>query len=251
MHGRVTNSAGAPVPGVQLRLIPLGGDASDARAATSDSAGAFAWTGLSGGRYQLSARRLGFLPVSVSFDLVDGVDRQATIQLTAVQRLDTVRTQTNSLTPARYGTSSRMDEFYRRMNEGNGKFITREEIDAAVAISSGDLLRRVPGLTVAMTTNGDGTPRVQVNAIGCRMAEIGAKTGADNGDGWGNVALYVNGVMVRGDRGETLAMMPPSEIEALEIYRSPTELPAEAVGNACAAVYVWTRFGADSTGHSR
>ena len=246
----MTNAAGAPVAGAQLRLIPADGDASDARAATSDSAGAFGWSGLSAGRYQLTARRLGFQPVSVTFDLADGVERQATIQLTAVQQLDTVRTQTTtSLTPSRYGPSSKMDEFYRRMHEGNGKFITREQIDSMTAISSADLFRRVPGVTATFLTNGS----VIVHAIGCRATSVGNGVG-DGGsrpDGWGGVALYVDGLLIRGDRGLTLGTLPPSQIEAIEIYRNATELPDEAMGNACAAVYVWTRVGADSTGHSR
>jgi len=248
LHGRVSTATGVAIPGVQLRLTPVDGAPSDARAATSDSAGVFGWNGLSAGHYLLSARRVGFLPINVAFDLADGVDRQVTVQLTAVQRLDTVRTQTTGLTPGRYGTSSRMDEFYRRMHEGNGKFITREQIDSMVAISSADLFRKVPGVTATFLTNGT----VLVHAIGCRGTSIGVASSGDGGarnDGWGNVALYVDGVLIRGDRGLTLGLLTPSEIEAMEIYRNPTELPDEAVGNACAAVYVWTRVGADSSGH--
>ncbi len=30
-------------------------------------------------------------------------------------------------------------------------------------------------------------------------------------------------------------------VAAIEIYKGPATMPAEALGNACAAVYIWTR----------
>ena len=50
---------------------------------------------------------------------------------------------------------------------------------------------------------------------------------------------------------EVLGQLHRGDVEAMEVYRGTSELAAEAVGDGCAAVYIWTRFGPapDSTGH--
>jgi hypothetical protein len=58
------------------------------------------------------------------------------------------------------------------------------------------------------------------------------------------VALYLDGIRVdTASLRQTIAELALSEIEAVEVYRGVSELPAEAMGNACSAIFVWTRFG--------
>lgn len=54
--------------------------------------------------------------------------------------------------------------------------------------------------------------------------------------------LFLNGTRIQ-DVPTELGLLRLSDIEAVEVYRGPTELPAEAVGNGCAAIFVWTRVG--------
>jgi hypothetical protein len=42
--------------------------------------------------------------------------------------------------------------------------------------------------------------------------------------------------------GEFLANLKSNEIETMEVYRGPSQLPMEAVGDACAAVFITTRY---------
>jgi hypothetical protein len=40
-----------------------------------------------------------------------------------------------------------------------------------------------------------------------------------------------------------LSELSPSQVEAVEIYQGASQLPAEAKGDACFAVFVWLRSG--------
>ena len=41
--------------------------------------------------------------------------------------------------------------------------------------------------------------------------------------------------------GEMLDRLIPLQIEFIEVYSGPSQMPAEAVGNSCAAIMIWTR----------
>jgi hypothetical protein len=51
--------------------------------------------------------------------------------------------------------------------------------------------------------------------------------------------LFIDGFRVRGLG--TLSALNPSDIEAIEVYQGAAQLPAEAKGNACAAIFVWVK----------
>jgi hypothetical protein len=40
---------------------------------------------------------------------------------------------------------------------------------------------------------------------------------------------------------EMLREIPPQEIEAIEVYQGAGEMPAEAKGDACFAIFIWLR----------
>jgi hypothetical protein len=64
------------------------------------------------------------------------------------------------------------------------------------------------------------------------------------------VAVYIDDLETQRFESEVeqvLGSIRLSDIEAIEVYRSPSELPLRAMGNACAAIFIWTRFGVDST----
>lgn len=240
LHGRVTTRQQVPISGAQLHLIPVDGDADAARAAVTDSLGGFAWSGLPGGEYHLVVRRLGFRPVDVGVHIEEGIDRYAAIVLVrTTPLLDTVSVTAASILPSPSGRSTAMDAFYERQRKGVGHFITREDIENHSPSTLGSLLQRVSGIEVS--THGDGTLTVQ--SSNCRASSL--RTQSKFVDDWGGVALYVDGSRVPdSDRRAFSGTLTPDQIEAIEVYRSPTELPAEAVGNACSAVYIWTRSGA-------
>ena len=84
---------------------------------------------------------------------------------------------------------------------------------------------------------------------GSGKAEAAAAIGTGSDDD-GPTALFIDGTQIsRRDIPETLANLHITDIEALEIFRGPTELPMQAVGNACGAIFIWSRFGA-GPGHT-
>jgi len=253
LHGRVVNLLGLGIPGAQLQMMHLTGERVDDRDIVDDDDGNYRFVGLVPGLYELSVRRIGFKPAFTQVRIEDGKEISLNVRLNAVvQQLDTVHADAEAM-PEQYGRSLRMAEFYERRAEGNGHFFTREDIEAAAASSPADLVRRVAGMT---TFGGNG--HVIVKSTGCIGTGLLSKATSDtrsiagqasdvqsnSTDGWGDVALYIDGTQVpAGIRDTEFGALSPVQIEAMEVYKSPVELPAEAIGNACAAVYVWTRIG--------
>jgi hypothetical protein len=62
--------------------------------------------------------------------------------------------------------------------------------------------------------------------------------------------VFVNGLEVGSGNIETamevLDDLTTLDVEAMEVYRGPSQLPQEAMGNACAAVFIWTRYSGGS-----
>jgi hypothetical protein len=140
-----------------------------------------------------------------------------------------------------------MHDFYRRRARARGRFFTRDEIEASGRAKLTDLLRLVPGARVT-TFLGN---RAEVAFARCtgpvQLAQSGSVTAAathTTGSRGGTVALYVNSARVDTESvKETLGEFDLGEIEAIEVYRGVSELPPEALGDACAAIFIWTRLG--------
>lgn len=113
-----------------------------------------------------------------------------------------------------------------------GRLFTREDIRASGRSSLADLLRTVPGAQV--TTRSDGS--VHVLFARCRGKLLPRGDGTLPGTG---TQLFINGMKVQ-DAAAEVGALRLSDIEALEIYRGPAELPADAVGDGCAAIFVRT-----------
>ncbi|HEY4216185.1 MAG TPA: carboxypeptidase regulatory-like domain-containing protein [Gemmatimonadaceae bacterium] len=211
----------------------------------TDSSGAFSLRRIAPGVYRLSARRVGYeqsavaIIVSANANIIDPIQLHRSAQL-----LDRVVVTDPTGKPARYGSLSRMDEFYERRAHGVGHFFTRESLDSAGPSSLDAILRRVAGVHVSTGPN-----FLNVQFAQCRAALLpqqrggsGATHFAASTDTAGSFALVVDGVMIsHAEIPEMLASFNLSQIEAIEVYRGPSELPMEVMGNACAAIYIWSR----------
>ena|SRR5687767_3420976 len=244
VRGLVADASG-PVTGAEVRLV---GDTRDRLFVTAtDSLGAFEFRRVMPGVWTLVVRRIGYRIHTQALVVRDGVSSVVQIHLDPVPRsLDTVTVAREGLTPARYGPISRMDEFYRRRARGRGRFFTREELAESGRTMLTDLLRLVPGARVK-TFPGN----IAEVAFARCSSPVNLSASGNVGGGMGSgvsrvplVALYLNGIRIdSASVRQTIAELALSEIEALEVYRGVSELPLEAMGNACAAIFVWTRFG--------
>ena len=198
------------------------------------------------GRYQLRVRRLGYLP---------SIDR---VVLDAGRLLDhdvALKRPPNTLTQVRIEgkavkVPARYVDVYRRGANGLGTFIAREEIERLNPVDVTSLFYRIPGVHV-------GSHGVQFMRCMDNMA-----TGTGQGPGQGKVQVYIDGVRMTSpeigggfvtgssatpslhdmsDYEEILRLVPPTSIQAIEVYRGISQIPAEFLDDACAVIAIWTK----------
>jgi carboxypeptidase family protein/TonB-dependent receptor-like protein len=234
LSGIVMSEAGEPLADVALSI-----GQSDATART-DAAGRFEFPAVPWGQVRLRVRALGFAPKDTLLLLQSGRAYSVRVQLAKfIPQLDTVRVQQTLAygKPARYQHTGRFDDFYERRARRPGMFFTREEIERSPANKVSELISSGAGITLTFRFTGRGwEPNLRVAR--CTAAGGTTRLPPDK-----VLALYVDGQRVGLDFLENLAT---SEIETLEVYRGPSQLPLEAMGDACAAVFLTTRYGPGS-----
>lgn len=112
--------------------------------------------------------------------------------------------------------ASKLRGFLRRSRGGRGVFITREEIESRAPDRTSDLLFGIQGLRVRPSGGG-----VAITSNrGCVLP------------------TFLDGLPVR---GMTPDEVPPQDIAAIEIYRTPNETPGEFRRfSGCGAIVIWT-----------
>ena len=231
-HGRV-QSRQKPVRGARVTL--------DQDTATTDSTGGFALARAVVGRLRVTA--LGYSP----FDSVLSASAGDTLVITlrAIQALPSVEVKAGLSKPARYASTSRYDTFYERRASGTGKFFTREDIDRSDRPLIIDLLKDIPGVRVNQPRRDS---PVSLRFARCTAAMGGLPPAFSSGGGSVEsanrlVAVFVDGAQLSTEYGVAfLDALKSFEVEAMEVYQGVSQLPGEARGNACAAIYIWTRF---------
>ena len=126
---------------------------------------------------------------------------------------------------------------YDRQKEGTGTFLMRDEIEKRNASKISQLLQGIAGMRLLPTRS---------TAVYSELVMRGGSRGGRNS--YCYPRLYLDGALVR--IGGTGAPMPrldevadPDDIEALEIYKSPAQVPSEFGGSnsSCGVVLIWTR----------
>ena len=143
-----------------------------------------------------------------------------------------VTVEAEAFKPARYNATTKFDEFYRRKARGVGTFFTREDIERRPRSEAIYLIEGLPGIRIVRPKR-DQNPELRFSR--CTVGPGGSQHEA--------VALFVNGLET--DRrwvGDFLRELHVNDIEAMEVYTGPSQLPQEAMGNSCAAIFVWTRY---------
>jgi hypothetical protein len=196
VSGIVRDSANQPMANVDVVALP------GSRRARTDSMGRFEITLPEPGRYQVRARRLGYVPAEWSVDL--SKSGHAEIQLVLTKRiapLDTVYVKAPGPCPR----DSYEGFLCRRATAkaGIATFIDYTDIDAQDVDYSADLLRGVPGFGVDVASSRNGATRIPAT----RNCTI----------------VLLNGVQ------SSWSEIPesPSMISAIEVYQSPKDIPRE------------------------
>jgi hypothetical protein len=211
-----------------------------------DSGGAFRLRGWEAGKYRLRASALGYETVTSDlFELVTGEEIVLNVELGAdaipLEPITVVSRSRSTLRDiALRGYLDRRDSG-RRI--GMGRFLDRGEIEEKATTRLSDVLMKVPGLRVVRsgpcvvigTTSNLGGMTPRRGSCGSRVQICRA-------------AIYLDGQNLGYD--PTMfnldQMIPLSFVEAIEVYRRPSELPAEFMGvdtGGCGVVAIWTRRG--------
>ncbi len=215
ISGQVVNQQSRlPVSGARVNLIGT-------RLGTAtDSAGRFSEASLDAGTYILEVRAIGYGVTSWVLHLSDSQTVDYVFELEPVGvELEPIVVEGR---PGYF--QRRMQEFEERRRSGRGIFITHDQIEASHAATMVDLLRGVPGLRLNCRS-GVCTAQMTRTARGICAAD------------W-----VIDGVPAS---MSSTPHLPVVGIVAVEIYRSPSEAPAEFLkaDSQCGVIAIWTKSG--------
>ena len=228
--GRVVDGeTGAAIPGASVVLQSAGFQGAGRLAAVTDADGRFRIEELEAGSYQLSVSHLAWADVERTLQVAGG-GRVTEVAVELFREVVSVSPIVVRVDPR--PTFGPLGEVYQRMEHmqrlGQGRFWDREAI-----VESG-----TNRLTTLLST------MVGVRVVGGAVlltSTPGRSAGASRCD----PLLFVNGTLFP-LRGESLDQVVPfSDLEVVEVYRRPSQLPAEYSGSdaRCGVIAVWTRRG--------
>jgi hypothetical protein len=157
--------------------------------------------------------------------------------------------------------------FERRRQSGRGVYLARADVERRHAVRLADLFRGMAGVQVLQDPAGERV--VMTGARGARFSDQmqmrpttdslttapsrpGANVGrtAEPEAPACSVQLFVDGTYTATDRGHLSNEVEPGDVEAVEVYRSAAETPAEfrRQGATCGVIVIWTRHYARRAG---
>ena len=244
LRGRVLDaSTGQPVAGATVTATTAEGRRA-ARAATGPD-GAFSLQLRRAGPHRLSAERLGYrAATSGALDVQTRETVEVELRLsTADVVLDPLRV-TARAEPARDRRLATTG-FYDRERDGIGAFVRREDIEKVPTERMTDVLRRVPGVNLVTTRDGETfvVMRAGMASTGNCYPRV-VLDGLPLQQGIGSGRVMGRGAASTGNPGLDLNdVIKPGNLEAIEIYRGPAEVPTQFGGtnSACGVIVLWTR----------
>jgi hypothetical protein len=204
----------------------------------TDSTGAFSFEDVSPGPYRLRASRVGYRDgggqLRLSADSIVELELRLAVASVALEPVTVVTRSRRNVSPV-------LEGFYGRLERGQGRFVTREEIEARRPVRVTDMLRNLPNMNAHAPRGGVGSSAMTRGSSGDRCT----------------VVFFVDGMMVsqpsmgspfRGGPRQDQAIddyVQPGEVEGIEIYRGESDTPAEFVTRwvQCGTVVIWTRRG--------
>jgi iron complex outermembrane receptor protein len=222
LHGVVTDSTGALIPGVTITVKPAGNEA--AFTAVTNREGQFTISNLVPGFYEISAEQLGFNRVYRTVNLADGqtTDISLPLIINLVSQNVTVTAQTTAVTEA--PTAQTITSVDRQDTKDSADFTIQES------------LALVPGIT---TITGNGPRDISISLRGSNDRQS---------YGIRNAILFDDGFQVTQPDGLGRAdLIDPHAYESIDAVQGPS---STMYGNNAndGAIFFHTRPGADVHG---
>ncbi len=236
VFGSVRNISGVPIPGAEVWL-----DGATRRVMSNDS-GEYRIDDAPEGRQRVLVRRVGFRPDAKKVTLQAGDARRVEFALEGMlEELESV------IVTAQKGAQGRMAEFWARRMVGVGVFITRAEIDRRHPPQTSDLFHSVMGVRVI---SGFGAEPVKL--VTGRQAMTPLRGSNSAGSNVCPMQFYVDGMFMSSGTF-SIDEIVPVQIEAIEVFRGPSEIPARfrQRETGCGLVVIWTREPPAKTGKER
>ncbi len=214
IKGTVFDSAGRPIPGVELGVV--GGGLRD----RTDERGHYHLAGIVAGPATILARRIGYMPYSYSLRLLPREEHTVDVVLQASPEvLDAV-----TVTGERHVYDSRLAGFNARLQQKVGHFVTRERIDRANSTNLSDMLREIPGVKIGPIRNEGRAIRIR----GAACAPL----------------VFVDGFPATAGEFD-VDIIDLQSVEGIEVYAGLGVIPPEFTGprdlDRCGVVAIWSR----------
>jgi hypothetical protein len=225
IDGVVTDTLLRPMAVATVSVVGIG-----ARVTTGDN-GRFRFLQVPPGQYLLVVRRIGFAPTSgiVAVPVGDTL-RLSYLLARSTNVMDTVR-----ITERR--VSLRMMEFESRRMQGQGQFITQEQIEKRNSLASMDYLRQLRGIDVSRITSG-----AFAGTVALSKREGGSLAGTTTGAC--PMQILLDGIVLPANFN--LELLPsPKQLSGIEVYSGAATIPAQFGGGdrRCGLIAFWTRDG--------
>jgi hypothetical protein len=217
ISGTIKDSAGTPIPGVEVVLLQQKG------AVYSDSVGVFRFAVVPPGKRELHFRRLGFAPKSLDAEIREG----KTLAMAVV--LDPSATSIEGMT-VEEATRRRqlLSDFYDRSARGFGHFVTRDQIEKRNPMNLSDMMRMIPGARLVPLRGGGQA------ALRFSRAQMGSRDCPPQ--------YWVDGVKAWNLNIDDIV---PQDVEGIEVYSGASTVPPQfntrEGTTICGVVLIWTR----------
>jgi hypothetical protein len=215
IEGRVTDGGSGEIADVDISIL-----GADGLRTLSNPRGYFALTGVEPGLVQIRFSRLGYAPRTATLVVQPGRTSEVITAMAA---------QAIELAPIEVTVRSAFLErsgFYDRVRQGQGRQLSRIELDRIDPFQISDVIQRLPGVSLR-TTSILGQPVVALNP---RVRTL------ENPDC--ALDVYVDGVRTS---TPDLNQIPPDWLDAMEVYLG-SEAPVQYAGlSPCGVVLLWTR----------
>jgi hypothetical protein len=224
---------GAPLAGAQVELLGT------RRVATANGAGVALLRGVPAGPTLFEVRKLGYGSEHFTVNVAAGDTLGIDVDLQAAPvRLRGVRATATARNPTLQDNG-----FYDRQQMGLGTFLTGRELERYPGARFTSAMRTVPGVRVVRYSPRQGGRRGPSNRSGMDVDEQYRITSSRSSAGSGApdcfMDVYVDGLKY----DQSLDSFPVSEVEAVEVYRGPSEAPPQFrnAASRCGVVVVWMK----------
>jgi len=246
ISGTVIDPGNRPVAGAEVRLVATGQSAF-----TSDS-GRFLLRVPRSKDMVLAVRRPGYRGQLIRF--TEDWDGKVLLVPGPVQLPD-IKVAAKYAKPAEYAGTTKYDDYFFRWRKGFGIFLDRNAIERRGALQTAQLLEGLAGVHVDIRGMGPAgaiwfsrcdefPPKIDIYIDGRRLYAAQPSTGGGQSvlsqrpsPDAPESARVANAVVA-----QMLERIPPSDIEMMEIFRGPGELPGEFNNGNCGAISIWTRY---------